>query len=557
VPGGAGAGPFDGSGSGGGSASGGGTSGGGTSGGTIAARYSQFVEAFATTYCRKMAECGQAASGQTECVELLRSFFTSREVRSTGFAPVRSVATGASRFDELKAGACLDVLKESTCRTFSRVSCITGIVVPAAGRNEACIDSFDCVDRSLSCNGAPCNRRCTPGGNLGEGCVPYQSCQAPFECIADTCRNVPALGSPCGPRENCGKNANCDNGVCVAAPSIGALCSNRDPPCVESAYCDGTTCRARKSQGSSCSLDRECSNGFICIGGRCSPIRQAGQACVQTYECDFGLSCSGGFCRPLASAGERCLGERDCRAPLVCDDVTKVCATANFVGDGQPCTNSTQVCLRNVCRNRVVLRDGGVGTTGICGPAQPGDRCQESNDCGPGAFCEPISLTCRAAGPATRCREDFNCRESDYCTRTNICAARAATGQLCDAMASNSCAAAGEFCRPTPAGEHRCQPLAGLGSPCRNGELCLFPLSCRSGTCVAVGLPNQPCFNYFTPIGVCPNGACRTLDGGSGGEALCRPPLSNGALCLDDSDCQSGFCDAAPGVFGVCTAACN
>ena len=179
----------------------GGSAGGGnaTGGGSSSSEYSAFLTTFSNAYCQKAIDCGSfPASAMADCQALLRQLFASYGVGFRTISTERSVLLGATAFDAVAAQRCLTDVAAFQCAGSSSLSdvCVNS-VRPAAQTNGACFTSTDCVDSRLSCNGAPCSRRCIEKGNLGEGCKQGGICNAPFSCIDNVCWNDFVLGMLC------------------------------------------------------------------------------------------------------------------------------------------------------------------------------------------------------------------------------------------------------------------------------------------------------------------------------------------------------------------------
>lgn len=545
-----------------GAGTGGGPSGGGSSGtggGSAATGYSAFLDSFSAAYCQKAIECGSlATTAPADCAVVVRQMFATRGYGiGTSMATERSVLAGAATYNPTRGQACLANIAAIPCVGGSPSGNPTecdGITSPAAAANGACFYRYDCVDPMLSCNGGPCTRRCTVGGNLGESCRADGSCTTPFVCINNTCLNEPAPGSACLSFNGCGPRMDCRNSVCVTLPSVGLSCP--DFRCVPDAYCEFSSriCRARKPLGSSCQTAGECVDGTVCASSVCSPAAAQGSTCRVSNDCQRPLQCIFGRCNPQGGSGARCLYSGDCQSPLGCDDVLKICREYTSTQQtGQACS-STQSCRSSneLCRNKGVTNDGGTGTPGTCGVPQAGDACLGHYECGVAQYCAMPSRQCQPAGAATPCSSASNCRSTDYCTSSSVCATKAASGQACDSSRSESCATAGERCL-TMGATARCARTPTLGEPCSSD--CLFPYACVGGSCVVAGRVGQPCMpNSPVP---CITGECLGRDGGVAREGSCVAPRGEGAACQSDVGCVSGFCDLVSSPDPVCVAACR
>jgi hypothetical protein len=519
----------------------------GVGGGSSGSSYSAFLTSFASAYCQYLIRCGQVTtSGLSACNEYVRL-----QVGSLGLPSERSVAIGASSFDATAAATCLTDLGNLACNTSPPRSCYSGVGTPLAMLNGVCDSARDCVGGMLSCNGASCMKRCTEGGNLGEGCKTGSLCNAPFACIDGTCINEPAPGTPCQFSGDCGSTMQCRNRVCERLATVGASCATIS--CVPQAYCDFSTrvCRTKLTTGAVCSSSSQCET-LRCVGSRCETLGSPGASCQGDFDCQTGLSCFcqtgpgcfSGQCRSKGQVGARCFRSSDCLSTLDCDDVSLTCRDSMGVVTGQPCSG-TQFCsgANDTCRNKVVVQDGGTGLPGTCGPAQVGDSCLSSFSCGTARYCDPATSRCAAAANGTPCGSSSNCLPAQYCTSSDVCAAKAPAGQVCDSMNRESCSAPGERCLGTSTpGQSRCQQVPEVGSPCINE--CVFGAVCSGGLCVASGRVGQPCFRGTE----CFSGVCQS-DGGL--DRRCEAPVANGTPCGRNTECQSGSCDR-----GLCVAAC-
>ncbi len=546
-------------------AAGGGTS--GTGGGTSGTgTYGAFLDGFANAYCAKVIECGQLPGGSTaDCVAVFRPYIARSTGSFGGLATERGVRIGASTLDAAKAQTCLSQLASATCNGSSpmgNTSACNEVTRPAAAVNAACDSNADCSDRTTSCNGQPCMRRCTTGGGQGEVCRSTstgQACDAPFVCIDGRCATEPAPGTACGGAvsSNCGPNNQCRNGVCERLPTLGQPCPNF--VCAGATYCDSTrVCRDKKPIGQTCALSSDCTSDAFCRSSVCTAKGTPGATCRFDSECVDTTSCFEGTCRTRGAMAARCTRSQDCTSTLSCDDVLRTCQPyTSTVPTGQPCTNSTQRCqsFAEECRNVVVNPDGGVGTRGLCGAPMVGDPCQFGSECAQAQYCDTIARTCQAAGASTPCSSDSNCRSTDFCASAGsnrACSPKIATGQPC--VETNSCAAQGDRCLlGADGGVGRCGAFPTLGQTCTSA--CAFPLACSNGTCVMAGHLGELC-SPSSGTG-CISGACQGPDGGIGytPAGRCVAPQPNGTRCDSDLGCQSGNCDRLGN--STCVAACN
>jgi hypothetical protein len=543
----------------------------GTGGGASGMGYAAFLTNFSNAYCQYAVRCGQfTVSSQADCAALLRPYFalTGGALGGRLGASERGVTAGYSTFNATRAQACLAELSALPCQGQGSPSADCAFVTtPGAAANAACFSAADCTDSTLGCNGGTCMRRCTAGGNLGESCRPDATCTAPFICAGSVCRNRTPIGATCSYDGECGTGAYCSSArVCASLPGIGSSCPNFR--CVSEAYCSGSQCLAKKAANAACFSSSECADGLRCTTARvCGPKGVVGDTCTGV-DCAPTLYCNANRqCAPRGPAGAPCRNFNDCESTLDCDDVLRTCRAYSSVDGGQPCS-STRSCTDGQCAGKVIVFDGGTNTAGICRDPVVGDRCSSNFSCGRAKYCDRTTSTCRAAGPSTPCDGASNCLMGDYCTSNNLCATKAAAGQVCDSTRSDSCAAMGETCQQTSTpGTSRCQRVPALGEACTRE--CVFPAACVGGTCVAAGRVGQPCVPSF-PF-PCIEGECLQTDGGLGGlgsgsssgltPGTCVAPRANGSPCQADQGCQSRYCDfqvvGVVGGAGICAAACN
>jgi hypothetical protein len=528
----------------------------GTGGGTAPNALTAYLDTVANAYCAKLIECGQLPGTSVgDCVAVYRPSLSQPGAGALR-ATLRGVRLGASSFDAAKAAACVEEIRRAVCTISGpqgRTDSCLEVTAPAAGPNAACDSSLDCRDVTTGCNGPRCMQRCTAGGVQGEQCRRTDpACDAPFVCVNNVCATEPPPGTPCqdfSGGAGCGPNGVCRSGVCERLPASGQSCLAGQ--CRPGLYCDvSRICRDLKPVGTSCSTSSECAAGAFCRTV-CTPRGTPGALCRSDAECVETASCFQGSCRTQGAMGATCLRSSDCSGALDCDDELRTCRAFTSALTGQPCS-STRPCQSSLerCRNSVINRDGGVGSAGICGVPAVGDACAGSFACGSGQYCDPSGV-CLAAGASTPCSFDSQCRDSDFCSNsTRRCTPRVATGQPCTSW--TSCAVLNERClgQPTDGGAGRCGPLPTLGQPC--SDVCVLPLACQNGTCVAAGRLGQPCI--VVSGASCFSGPCLQPDGGFGfsPDSRCAAPLPNGSFCRLDLDCQSGLCER-----NSCVAPCN
>jgi hypothetical protein len=201
------------------------------------------------------------------------------------------------------------------------------------------------------------------------------------------------------------------------------------------------------------------------------------------------------------------------------------------------------------------------------GSGLPGETCSFDEECASGSCDNPncgelcCHGTCRALESSEvgePCDIDADCGRDLFCGKADaICHPLGGDGAVCDD--DNECDY-GFACikaSPTLAGDCRAQPH--LGETClyqRCGDL---NATCTDSTCVALGLPGDPCIDSSecSPFAECDTEAGRCIatprlgeacSFGCAGEAWCREgtcvePQQNAAACTADSQCLSLFCE--------------
>jgi hypothetical protein len=212
------------------------------------------------------------------------------------------------------------------------------------------------------------------------------------------------------------------------------------------------------------------------------------------------------------------------------------------------------------------------------GTLATGTECQRDQECRSGACDQnaacPANMCCPGTCVASArsdidgpCATSANCVDDTFCGDDQLCHALSDVGEPCrrdaDCNYGLGCINATEqmpgACRETPV----------IGGNClyqRCGEI---GATCKSFSCVALGLPGAACVSNAdcSPFTVCDPDAkvCANLPtlgtpctGRCAGESYCEAtllecvaPLSDGSPCGGGNECASLFCEEGP-VFDAC-----
>lgn len=401
--------------------------------------------------------------------------------------------------------------------------------------NCGCDDDADCSGSeycnltSHACVVAACGNGALEGA---EGCddggtTPGDGCDS--SCLIE-------LG------ELCSASAACASGFCDSADSTCAC--NEDGDCSGGDLCNTATAP------NSC-VAPGCGNGVLESGEACDDDNAVagdgcGAACLVelTYACTGNAQCESGSC---VSNKCVCDGDSDCGSGNLCN-----------TGAAPP------VCVAPGCGNGVLESGEGCDDSDVA----PGDGCDAgclielTYACSTGPEC--ASAFCDAADNTCACNDDADCSGSDVClisAAPNACVATGCgngvleSGEACDDGGTTagdgcnaaclleldqSCGADGD-CASGDCDGAAFVCVCKLTTDCPVGQLCY--LGANPPDCVASG-----CGNSVLESGeACDDGNAST---GDGCDALCL--LELGENCSSNSECGSGFCEAATG-----TCACN
>ncbi|MBX3185615.1 MAG: hypothetical protein KF819_01315 [Labilithrix sp.] len=285
-------------------------------------------------------------------------------------------------------------------------------------------------------------------------------------------------------------------------------CTGTDP----SSCPPGTTCDTTTSK---------------CVSDAGAPVEDAGE--LDAGEDAQPDAQEGGEAGPL-DLGGACRVNEDCKS-RICGTST-ILTTAITGGPGPICT--TPCCTSAECAPSFVCFNGGTG----------------------GGYCVPAALAARtppSSGgktPGSTCVNDNECR-SGLCTGTpKRC--------LDTCCVQNECAA-GTICRlksvaaPAPSHDIWICATPEVGATSVPGDACTDSTNCTTDNCIGLGggrICRPPCSN---------TASCRTVAGFENGHCLYGSSGSDyfkfcfsgttasdsdaGAACVDDSTCQSDYCD--------------
>jgi hypothetical protein len=144
-----------------------------------------------------------------------------------------SVEAGRAEYDGDAAAACMAVLREASCSTFSMEDAIvlegTGceqFIIPKVAQGGACTQDYECttdncVGATTEPGGASTDGACQPKNTAGQTCM-FDSCADGLFCGFDpntsmsTCQALKADGMTCSGDDECTSD-NCE-GTCMTPP---------------------------------------------------------------------------------------------------------------------------------------------------------------------------------------------------------------------------------------------------------------------------------------------------------------------------------------------------
>ena len=309
-------------------------------------RLEDFVAAYDEAVCGIWTRC-HLVSSQPYCVALVTAAQNGPVEFNSLAAAVAAVRAGKSRFEGVRAHACIKALESAACdQTASEniQGACDGLFVGELADGNACIADAECRPGSVCQAASGCAGVCTP---LGTTCRDDLGCARDEVCEADsmTCIKPAPPGSTGQP---CGTNQTCLSGL---------FCSDTGNP---------GTCEPLPTEGQACSL-LACAQGLVCAmtnaftwAGFCSKPLAKGDPCQTPGQCG-GMIASENTCDPNlrvcvdATIGGPCVppigsadfevyvgGSKSIRFGVGCNQLTSYCddATATcaaYAAFGDPC----------------------------------------------------------------------------------------------------------------------------------------------------------------------------------------------------------------------------
>jgi hypothetical protein len=415
---------------------------------------------------------------------------------------------------------------------------ITLVAIVAAGLTGiGCTANPDGLGNKMAAIGEPCDNQntfCAQGVCAGGKCQCTNDNQCPAQgqrCVAGACVGG-TTPSTCNDGIPNGDETATDCGGSCAAPPINKTCG----------------------EGKSCKVSGDCASELICKSNVCTLVKQPtcgdGERNGQETEVD----CGGGVC-PSCANGKRCIEDRDCQSRICRNNF---CQAPQCGGNLQPCCNGTcndqnLECVPNgntmECRQKgggvVSCNDGvkngsetDVDCGGNCQPCGDGRKCVGNSDC-VSVIC--LSGVCKSApncndGLQNNDESDVDCGGNACfpCVNGRKCGSKWDCGSLFCSV-NNVCANAPSCFDGLKNGfESDVDCGGGTCAKCPDNRTCGSNGDCASGTC-AQNVCKQPIPQCNDGL---KNGNETDVDCGGGTCAKC----SDGKLCLQASDCQSGQC---------------
>jgi hypothetical protein len=330
--------------------------------------------------CHRQARCGEihdedaCASGRREWSEALRE---------RGMEPYAiyegSLEAGRTRFDEERAEACADLLRESSCeQSLEEVTSaeVCRVLVGQRQDGEACLINEDCGAASfcsVELRRAVCEAgTCKPLPGVGERLLGYDnvySCAPGLSPDANSiCQPTVGENGPCQSTLSCAVGLVCDpnSQQCQRRGRVGERCGEGAPSCLTHLRCAEGSCRELAGVGESCTLSRTWGTSWS-------------SDCKRDLFCDAALDTTQGTCKLRREEGSECRDYSECAPVLFCDQrpgqQARTCQKG--VGEGGTCDNA-------VCEPGLVCHP---DTSTCVRRGKAGEACAMSNG--------PLSVTCQ------------------------------------------------------------------------------------------------------------------------------------------------------------------
>ncbi|MBI5542907.1 MAG: hypothetical protein HY901_03390 [Deltaproteobacteria bacterium] len=413
------------------------------------------------------------------------------------------------------------------------------------GNGAGCLSAAECC--SGHCDNGACVASDGPGlcDDLGASCTLARTCCSlncvEGQCASGLCKQQGVACDSAAPETCCSHR--CVGGVCEGP--LGSTCKVAGEKCAGVGFTDTCCSKACADLDPGAGQDLRCAATGVCGAN--------GEPCLVSTDC-CSYSCNAdGVCEQPPVGGECLVVGSACQALSNC--CSGLCALDNsgfrlcqYLGGCHPeeelCRRETDCCAYNsahkgtqpVCQ--IFDADAGVGRCRqLTGDAPAGEVCEGSrnNTCAPkndeycnesisgikrcsgacdGGACS-ITATCQPAGAA--------CTSPDECC-TGICAPTAEIGFICAAA-----------CLPTGA-------ACSTSSDCCNGY-CALNGFCGGVQGVDAGFPVAVDAGGATSADAGEPGP--GLDAGPAGDTGPAPCKPTGAVCADDSQCCTVYCDPA------------
>ena len=332
----------------------------------------------------------------------------------------------------------------------------------------------------------------------------------------------------------CYENRDCASGLCLDPPA-GGYCTAR---CQSDAECDsGTRCGTLPDGSRGCLLecipDFEVQPGYACMDGVPAACKTLGQEWCSECGCPTGLRCQKGVgCLPLSEVGEACDLDSDCRTNN-CSTFAHVCRTPV----GQPCVSTncdecvhdpsgitycSRQCTSDSQCNSLICQTG--YTIRSCVPPCIGGK----DSLCPGS-CDFLPSIAKYECDCTSCTRDEPKRDLGVVCWNDVHCKDGA----CQTPSLDSCLSS------QPYGCGTCTKACAADADCGAGVACTT-VTCAAGQTVGCG---NLCLRTCDSNSPCEVGECRALSGAAGASVVVwipRRPMN--AICVRDTDCQSGRC---------------
>jgi hypothetical protein len=261
-----------------------------------------------------------------------------------------------------------------------------------------------------------------------------------------------------------------------------------EPDVCREAYAPVGTARAL---GEPCGVNGDvCDSSLICFEqegcSRCERYRPIGQSCTYDFHCEGNLVCVGGQCTTAIERNASCTSTDQCRGFLKCLGAAGARICTDARTEGQPC----------------------------------------DYDCQSGLECTGTPLTCHSANhlaaraPCTRTDTEpdcwFTCNFASPNDATGTCGGDFSppAGEPCAYSGSYASCDSGAYADETTSGTTvtgcLCQPRRTPGTSCVGNE-CLTTCNVAAGTCAAFAVDGASClYDRECASGYCANRICAT-----------------------------------------------